>query len=142
MTNSIPTKYLLIQWIKVAWGDGFKPYQFNRWFQLGIVFLLASAVKVYDFHARGSDFDDYGWAMGLFILAALIIGVTQVGRGTLNSYKSAKKMISRHGELKVDIQEKIAKKLYCFRAGVRAAAVELRVEKQLIPSLANGWKLW
>jgi hypothetical protein len=141
MPHFLPRKHRSTHWIKGAWSDWLKPYKCNIWFQFGHGLFFVSVVKICVFFETKTivDLQD---ACLLFVASMVILALTEFGRGTVQGYRRARKIIERDGKFQSRIQAEFGRKLYCFRAGARAAAIDYGVQQELIPVLANKWRPW
>lgn len=127
------------RWIKGPLSDWVVPYKYNVWFQLGHALFAAAAISAL-ISWKTSSPDALAIAFFAFVASIVVVGMTEFGRGTVKAYRRSRKSIERHGELKPPLQIEYSKKLYCVRAGVRAAATKYGMSHELIPALSNRWK--
>jgi hypothetical protein len=127
------------KWIKGPLHDWIIPYRCNFWFQLGHALLIAVALNAGVFWITRSA-NAVASAVLLFILSVVILGGTEFGRGTVKAYRRTREIIENKGTLGHRVQIEFGKKLYCFRAGVRTAAIDCGRAHELIPALANKWR--
>lgn len=127
------------QWIGGPLRDWAVPYRSNAWFQLGHVLFAAAAISALIF-LKNKSFDTLAFSFITFVASGVVVGMTEFGRGTVRAYRRTREIIKSQGILRPRLQVKYAKKLYCVRAGVRAAATDYGVARELIPALSNRWK--
>lgn len=127
------------QWIKGPLRDWTVPYRSNAWFQLGHVLFAAAAASASIF-LKTRSLDALAIAFFTLFASSVIVGMTEFGRGTVRAYRRTRQIIETQGRLKPRVQVEYAKKLYCVRAGVRAAATDSGLSCELIPALSNRWK--
>lgn len=127
------------KWIRGSLRDWLVPYRCNMWFQFAHVQLVVAAVNVLVF-CKTRNFDVLAIAFLALISSGITLGMAEFGRGTVRAYRRAREIIEHKGKLKRRVQVEYGKKLYCVRAGVRTAAIDYGLSRDLIPDLANKWK--
>lgn len=127
------------QWINGPLRDWIVPYRSNAWFLLAHVLLALGAINAFIFwKTRGADV--LAIAFLALIAGGPMLGMTEFGRGTVRAYRRTRGIIESRGRLERRVQVEYGKKLYCVRAGVRTAADDYGLSRELIPALANKWK--
>jgi hypothetical protein len=127
------------QWIKGPLRDWVVPYRCNAWFQLGNLLLAAVVISAMVFW-KTKSIDAVAVGYVTLLLSSFVLGMTEFGRGTVRAYRRTRGIIEDKGKLGKRVQATYGKKLYCVRAGVRTAAVDYGISRDLIPALANKWK--
>jgi hypothetical protein len=128
-----------------CWSDWLIPFKYNVWVQLGTILLMTAVIKVIWVYVS-RQFSASALIMIFWMLWAgmLILGSTEFGRGTVRSYRRVRQILDDSGTepiFEVQLQNQIAKKMYCYRVGARVAAAEKGLSKRLLPKLANRWRL-
>lgn len=126
------------KWIKGPLNDWIIPYKYNWWFQFANVLLIVFCLCIVVFWITKYP---PALVVAFFSIITLvpIFGMTEFGRGTVQGYRRARQIIEREGAFEERLQKKFGKKLYCYRAGARAASIEYDLSQKLIPVLANKW---
>ena len=127
------------QWINGPLSDWVIPYRCNVWFQCAHALQIVVAVYAI-ICVQTRSFDALVVAVLAFAASMVMLGVTQFGRETVRSYRHTRAMIASRGKIAPQVQIQYGKKMYCVRAGVRTAASDSGLLRDLIPALANRWK--
>lgn len=128
-------------------SDWLIPFHFNAWVQASLFLALLSPITGYvlklEIQRPGTT---AAWVAALALtkivsacLAFLIFPSTTFGWGTVKAFRLTREYLEKHHKLDVKFQEVYARKMYCARAGVRAAAIRYGHFNELIPRLANRW---
>lgn len=139
MTNRSAT----IQWA----SDWSIPFLFNAWVQASLFLAILSLIAGYALELEVHRPEATAvWVAALALtkivtacLAFLIFPATAFGWGTVKAFRITREHIEKHHKLDIKFQEVYARKMYCARAGVRAAAIRYGHPNELIPRLANRW---
>ena len=116
------------------------PLRCNVWIQLAYALLVLEPICLTLFLV----FDlDVLLNLTFFSLAAatFLLVITFGGKHTLLAYQRARSHIRKHGRFDKRLQHEFMKQKYCLRAGARAAARDLGVSRDLLPALANAWRI-
>ncbi|WP_143133426.1 hypothetical protein [Pseudoduganella namucuonensis] len=126
------------KWLKGPTTDWLVPFRYNMWFQISFGLLVVGILCIL-FSCSTKNFFALEIGVLTIFLSVIILGATEFGRGTVEAYRRARKIIQREGKLGLRLQEKFGEKLYCYRAGARAAANEYDPSNALVPALAKKW---
>lgn len=139
--RTIVTKKKARKWITGPWRDWCIPFRCNMWFQFSAALLFLSLLSIPVFlMASCSQLLVFSGLSAL--LSMIVLGMTEFGRGTVRAYRRARHVILHTGRFNKRMQAQYEKRLYCFRAGARAAAFEYGLSNDLLPGLANKWRPW
>jgi hypothetical protein len=116
------------------------PLRCNFWIQVAYALLLIGPLSPFLFLIVPID--------ALLIVpfyapsvSAFLFIITFGGKDSLRAYQRACRHIEAHGKFDARVQKKFLEQKYCCRAGVRLAAKDLGVAQELLPSLANSWRI-
>jgi hypothetical protein len=127
------------KWIKGPLSDWIVPYKYNLWFQFAHALFIVIGLCIVVFLIT-KNFNALFIAYLTFFSSMTILAVTEFGKGTVQAYRRTRQTIEREGTFGPRLQEKFGQKLYCYRAGSRAAAIEYGLSQKLTPALANKWR--
>jgi len=116
------------------------PLKCNIWVQAAAVLMLVGITSTALYLMLGTNVL-LGTAFYTIFVSLVLLIATFAGKDTLRSYRRVRNHIKSHGSFNKRLQRKYLEQMYCRRAGARKAAQDLGVAHELLPALANSWRL-